>query len=173
MRHTPETKAKLSKRRVGALNPFHGKTHTPEVKMRLSESARIRNLSRTYEPAPRRITLPSQDALAYVAGLIDADGSIRFKTDHSTQKRVPRPRVVIYNTSAPLIDWLCSTFDHGSVTKGNVGREQVLAWSITAARDVYALLTAVRPWLIVKADDADIALDHLREKYGEEVVANG
>lgn len=173
MRHTQATRERLSALHSGERNPFFGLTHTPEVRARLSENARHRNRSRTYEPAPRRIALPDEATLAYVAGLIDADGSIRFKTDHSTQKRRPRPRVVIYNTSRPLIEWWLETFQHGSVTNGNKGREQVLAWSIAGARDVYALLAAVRPWLIVKGADADIALVFLREKYTEEVVANG
>jgi hypothetical protein len=103
--------------------------------------------------------------LTYVAGLIDADGSIRFKTDHSTKVKVRRPFVSVYNTNTELVAWLMATFGHGCVAKGNMGREQVFSWTIQGARDVYALLTAIRPWLIVKRGDADAALEYLREKY--------
>lgn len=165
MRHTDETRAKLSAQRQGANNPFYGRTHTPETRQRISESSRNRNLARTYEPAPQRITVPSGWQLAYIAGLVDADGSIRFRTDNSTSKKVQRPFVAIYNTNVALIDWLVSTFGHGSVAKANMGRERVLAWSVTGARDVYALATALRPMLIVKASDADAAINFLKEKY--------
>jgi len=165
MRHTDETRAKLSALRQGANNPFYGRTHTPEARQRISESSRNRNLARKYEPAPQRITVPSGWELAYLAGLIDADGSVRFKIDHSTAEKVKRPFVSVYNTNLALIDWLVSTLGHGSVTKGNMGREQVMAWTIQGARDVYALLTALRPMLIVKASDADAALNFLKEKY--------
>lgn len=165
MRHTDETRAHLSSIRQGAANPFYGKTHTEETKLRIAESSRLRNQSRTYEPAPQRITIPGPETCAYLAGLIDADGSIRFKTDHSTKQKVRRPFVTVYNTNKDLITWLGETLGNGCVTKGNLGRDQVLAWTIQGAHDVYALLIAIRPWLIVKAVDADTALWYLREKY--------
>lgn len=166
MRHTAATRSALSVARTGAANPFYGKTHTADARARISAAATHRNRSRTYEPAPQRITLPDEVTLAYVAGLIDADGSVRFKTDHSTSAKVRRPFVSIYNTSVPLIEWLVATFGHGCVSRGNLGREQVFAWTIQGARDVYALLVAVRPRLVVKGDDADDALEHLRRRYG-------
>lgn len=168
MRHTDETRALLSEARKGSLNPFFGRTHTPEVRERLSVSARNRNLSRTYEPAPQRIAIPGSIEIAYTAGMVDADGSIRFKTDHSTAVKVRRPFVSIYNTSRTLMDWLMDTYGHGCITKGNVGREQVLSWTLGGARDVFALVGAIRPHLIVKAEDADDVLECLRGRYGWE-----
>jgi hypothetical protein len=168
VRHTPETKAKLSEMRRGERNPFYGRRHTPEARAKISAATRHRNLTgqRAYEPSPQRIVLPGEDTLAYVAGLVDADGSIRFSGG--------RPFIAIYNTNASLIAWLVETFGYGCLSNGNMGREQVRAWRLSAARDVYALVGALRPRLIVKAEDADIALAWLRDKYGwEEVVANG
>lgn len=151
--------------RRGERNPMFGRKHTPEALALIGAGARVTNARRQYVPVPQRIVIPDETTLAYIAGLVDADGSIRF--------RKGRPFVSIYNTNTDLIAWLMRTLGHGSVSNGNLGREQVVAWSIQAARDVYALVTAIRPWLIVKADDADAALAHLLEKYGEEVVANG
>lgn len=165
MRHTATTKAKLSEMRRGERNPFFGRKHTPETRAKIAESTRHRNLTgkRSYAPAPQRITLPDESTLAYVAGLVDADGSIRFSGG--------RPFIAVYNTSQELIAWLVNTFGYGCLSNGNMGREQVVCWRLGAARDVYALVSAIRPRLIVKAGDADIVLAWYREKYGEEVVA--
>lgn len=163
MRHTAETKAHLSAIRQGSANPFYGRTHTAEF----GEDQAARNRMRTgpRDPLPQQIVIPDKALCAYLAGLIDADGSIRFKTDHSTRTKNRRPFVTVYNTSRELIDWLMATLGHGCVAHGNLGREQVLSWTVQGARDVYALLTAIRPWLIIKSADADTALWYLREKY--------
>ena len=155
MRHTEETKQKLSAMRRGPLNPFYGKKHTEEFKARARLILRDHAGKSTL--APQRLIVPIGITAAYLAGMIDADGSVRFRRG--------RPFVAVYNTYKPLIDWLVKTLGCGSVSKGNMGRELVQAWCITAARDVHALLGAVRPHLIVKAGDADAALAHLRDKY--------
>lgn len=168
MRHTDATRAKLSEMRRGPRNPFFGRKHTEETKAKIAERTRINNLTRRYEPAPQRVVLPDEMTLAYVAGLVDADGSIRFARG--------RPFAGIYNTNRGLIDWLVATFGCGNLSNGNMGREQVVCWRLDRARDVYAFVSAIRPRLIVKAADADAALAYLREKYGlgaEEVVTSG
>lgn len=157
MRHTDATKQKLSEMRRGDRNPFYGRTHSPEVRAMLAERASRQNAARQYEAAPQLIRAPEGVSAAYLAGMIDADGSVRFKKG--------RPFVSIYNTHRPLMGWLMETLGHGSLSSGNVGRERVIAWTIQGARDVHALLCAVRPFLIVKAADADAALAHLRGKY--------
>lgn len=167
MKHSTATREKISAMQTGERNSFYGRRHSPEARAKISAATRHRNLSgkRAYAPAPQRIVLPDEKTLAYVAGLIDADGSIRFSGG--------RPFIAIYNTSAALIEWLTATFGYGCISNGNKGREQVVAWRLSAARDVYALVSAVRPRLIVKAADADVVLAWLSDKYGEEVVANG
>lgn len=168
MRHTDETKRKLSEMRSGERNPMYGRKHTPEALRRIGLASQATNARRQYLPMPQRVRIPDTETLAYVAGLVDADGSIRFS------KR--RPFIAIYNTSVPLIDWLVATFGCGNLANGNMGREQVVCWRLDRARDVYALVSAIQPRLIVKAADAVVVLAHLREKYGaalEEVVANG
>lgn len=165
MRHTETTKQKLSDMRRGERNPMFGRKHTPEALKRIGVGARATNARRQYLPMPQRVVIPDETTLAYVAGLVDADGSIRFSGQ--------RPFIAIYNTNAPLIQWLLDTFGCGNISNGNMGREQVVAWRLDRARDVYALVSALRPRLIVKAADADAALDHLRAKYGEEVMAHG
>jgi len=157
MKHTEETKRLLSDMRRGERNPFYGKKHSPEFIEQARRRMQGLNAARQYEAAPQKVRVPTGNDLAYLAGMIDADGSVRF--------RKGRPFVAVYNTSRPLIDWLLATMGHGSVSYGNEGRERVMAWCIQGARDVYALSTALLPLLIVKRGDAEAALAYLREKY--------
>lgn len=157
MKHSRKTIAKLSAMRTGYRNPFYGRHHSDEFKAAQSARTRAYNATRQYEPSPQSIVAPSGPVAAYLAGMIDADGSVRFKRG--------RPFVSVYNTNVPLIDWLSKTLGGGTVSKGNMGRKQVFAWTITAARDVFALLCAVRPLMIVKASDADAALKFFQGKY--------
>lgn len=157
MKHTHATKLKLSAMRRGELNPFYGKKHTPEFRAAQSARTRAYNAERKYQPSPQQIVAPTDHVAAYLAGMIDADGSIRFRRGY--------PFVAIYNTHRPLMDWLMLVLKHGSISNGNKGRKTVRAWNVHAARDVYALITAVYPFLIVKRRDADAALEYLRGKY--------
>ena len=76
MVHAEETKRKLSEMRTGNKNPFYGKHHTEETKARLANATRVYNLSRKYDISPQSIRIPSSQELAYVAGIIDGEGSI-------------------------------------------------------------------------------------------------
>lgn len=156
MRHTEATKQKLSEMRRGR-NPFYGKKHSPEFRVRLSERTKAFNAKRQYAVQPQKITAPTGTTAAYIAGMVDADGSIRT--------RGGRPFVAIYNTHRPLIEWVMATLGHGCVTKGPMGRERVEAWTVSAAQDVWALIHAIYPFLIVKKGDADAVLKILSEKY--------
>ena len=116
MRHTDQTKAKLSEMRRGERNPFFGKRHSDEFRRQQSERTRAFNAKRQYEAAPQQIVVPTDVAiLGYLAGMIDADGSIRFR-------RQKHPFVCIYNTHEPLLDWLRATLRYGSIYRvsGNV-----------------------------------------------------
>jgi hypothetical protein len=160
MRHTDETKRKLSAMRSGERNPFFGKKHTPETLAKIAARTRLYNAQRQYIPHPQKIVAPTGALAGYLAGIIDGDGSVCFVKK--------RPRVTVYGTCRPLMDWLKATLGNGSIGKHNTGRELNLSWTITAARDVHALLVAVRPFMIVKATDADEVLDFYRRKYGWE-----
>lgn len=90
MKHTEETKRKLSEMRKGKKNPFYGKTHTEEAKRKMALATRRRNLSTgQYNLAQQKVTIPKGGALAYFAGLIDADGSIRFVKEKGHLREFP------------------------------------------------------------------------------------
>ena len=99
----------------------------------------------------------------YAAGFMDGEGCIT--TSQNTF------RVTITNTNRPILDWFLNTFG------GNINNQHIpknprwnTAWKWVAAsrKDVASFLKAVRPYLKVKASEADVVLSYLQkhsEKY--------
>ena len=158
-KHTEETKKKLSEMRKGERNPFYGKKHTPETLKKLSEATTRFNKNRTYDIEPMKLKIFDEIVCAYVAGLIDGEGSI---TAHHG-----RQVVYIYNCDEGLMRWLRRNVGRDYRVAHENGREPNYIWSAAAARDVYYLLTRVRRYLVIKQGRADIAMKALEEKYGE------
>lgn len=163
-RHTEETKRKLSEMRSGEKNPFFGKRHSAETKAKLATVTRRYNLTtRTYDINPRAIPDLAEWQRAYIAGLLDGEGTVHKA---SGRKSIA---VSIANTHRPLIDWLLLTTKAGGVSKMNspIEREPCWSWYLYGARDVAAFIMMVRPFLIIKAERADEALASLQAKYGD------
>lgn len=161
--HTEATKRKLSDMRRGDKNPFYGRTHTDATKARMAETTRTFNkTTRAYDINPRQIPELLEWQRAYIAGLIDGEGTISLP---SGRKPV---QLSIANTHRPLIDWLLSTVGGGcSKNTSAIAREPCWQWYLYAARDVAAMIQMTRPFLIIKAERADAALAALTEKYGD------
>lgn len=101
--------------------------------------------------------LPQRDTdLAYLAGIIDGEGSIF--------RRVPLPRrkwgVEVANTDVGLIEWLAGLGGRVRV-EHRIGGRTVYHWQVYARRDMVELLTAVRPYMRIKAARAGEALGEL------------
>jgi hypothetical protein len=98
---------------------------------------------------------------AYIAGLIDGEGSISYTRNH--------PKVMIYNTSKELIEWIQKALGFGTVCL-NVKKERNDKWKpcfmyeATNFHDVYALLSRVLPYLKVKRKKAVDALRLIERK---------
>lgn len=159
-RHTEETKRKLSEMRRGARNPFFGKKHTPETREKLAGVLRGMNAKRQYDLGPLTLPQLSTTQLAYIAGLIDGEGHIGSPAGRKMFS------VSIANIYTPLMTWLVETMGGGySTSKDPRAREPCHLWVIYATRNVAALLRAVRPYLIIKADRADEVLALMEQKY--------
>jgi len=158
MRHTEESKRKLSEMRRGSGNPFYGRKHTEESKRRISNGLRLYDGKRQYRIHPQSIRIPIGLNLGYLAGIVDGEGSIRF--------RKGRPFIAIYNSDDSLFQWLLHQTGRAPVVGDYRGRVPGWAWAISAARDLYALGKALEPHLVVKKSDLNIVLRFLEDKYG-------
>jgi hypothetical protein len=170
MIHTEETKRKLSEMRTGENNPFYGKHHTEETKNKLAKATRAYNFSRAYEIAPFSLHIPSSQEVAYIAGIIDGEGSIVLRHRKSgTREKDIYPSVMVYNNSKELMDWLVASIGGTYRLSDKRGREPGYTWQITAAKDVFTFLNFIIPHLLIKHQKAVEARDYLNEKYGEKL----
>jgi hypothetical protein len=162
MKHTDETKQKLSDMRKGEKNPFFGQKHTQETKQKLAKVLREHNANRTYKITQSTIVVPDEIKMSYLAGIVDGEGTVGF--------RRKRPFVAIYNSNQELMEWLISNV--GGTYSGTDKRGRVLGytWSVQSARNVYVLCSALLPLLIIKREKANEVIKHLEEKYGERIT---
>lgn len=93
-------------------------------------------------------------SIAYIAGLIDADGTI---TIAKSRKNSFCPQVYITNTCRPLIDWcdkivpLPNTICQKRKKRDNHNDAWEIRWSYNAS---LAVIDLVKPYLIVKLPQA-------------------
>ena len=103
----------------------------------------------------------SDTQLAYLAGLLDADGSIdlRFRTDTEATLVL---RAQVYNTDEELIDWLCLTFGGkkhkaGRSDQGNHWKQE-FTWYLNGDRAV-EMLAGILPYMHIKRARAALAIE--------------
>jgi hypothetical protein len=99
--------------------------------------------------------------LAYIAGIVDGEGCIMLqKCSARASDAYIFPVVKVANTDFRLMDWLTDKVGAGSIqyrTRSHVGCKNVQHWTI-ASNQAIEFLKAIRPYLIVKAQQADVAL---------------
>jgi hypothetical protein len=99
--------------------------------------------------------------LAYAAGIIDGEGSIGLAKTRRRGQAAPNwnVRLEVASTDWRLLSWLRNTFDLGAI--GNVhsraGWRPCGRWTVHK-RAAGEVIQAVRPYLVIKAEQADIAL---------------
>ena len=102
----------------------------------------------------------SETEAAYLAGLIDGEGSIYIRPGGRRSIRV-----TVANTDIHVMDWLRGI--GGSVIRnrlhGSLGRLVVYSWGVSSWRNSLAVLHAVAPFLIIKKQRALDALALLAE----------
>ena len=100
--------------------------------------------------------------LPYVAGIFDGEGSTGNTTDNRGCRKL---QLFIANDYKPLLEQIKVQFG-GGVCESTPGSWQ---WTTGAADAMFAFLTAVLPYLVIKAKEASIALaitTTIREKGG-------
>jgi hypothetical protein len=113
------------------------------------------------KPLPSQLRLPDAIGLAYLAGIVDGEGSIRSggyntKTDW---------QITVSNTDPNLMEWLKTIGGRvyvPSMASNQLGHKQCFTWSVHRSNEVVALLMALLPYLIIKREPARRALSAMR-----------
>ena len=117
----------------------------------------------------------SDTEAAYIAGIIDGEGSIYIlRASGANKKKYPYPRVVIYNTSEELIDWIKKVLDKAEIrytviTNPREGKYKTCyAITIDGIANIYPLLKSIEPYIVIKRDRVRTALEEIRKLIGVE-----
>jgi len=144
----------------------------PELAIRRLLSHKSAGLRiRAWEDRYRQVRHMSEAQAAYLAGLLDGEGHIGVRWAVIRTGRYPRGGVTaalvvsLTNTSAEVIRWLVETTGCGRV---NGPYQQGLRrpkwyWQISGYQ-ASAVLNRIRPYLIIKAHEADLFLEMVRLK---------
>lgn len=122
-------------------------------------SVECRRLAR-YRNGRRAAALSTAQA-AYLAGLIDGEGSIMLNPRGAG---AITSRVAISNTHRGILDWVASTTGVGKVQTmraEGISNRTSYAW-VTNGDGALSLLEQVRPFMIVKTAQADLAIEAQR-----------
>lgn len=99
---------------------------------------------------------------AYLAGLIDGEGCITKTPDAW--------RVAIFNTDEKVIAWLLRFGGNIHWRTRPATRQHwkpSAQWHVSNLRDLLALLESVRPYMVIKAEKADLAIADIRRDLDE------
>jgi hypothetical protein len=104
----------------------------------------------------------SETTKAYLAGIIDGEGTITIVKNNRKRKKgkeyfYSRAVVTIANTSYSLLDYLKSLEIGGfSYDRRRVPRyKQVFQWCLASILSVYSFLKAILPYLVIKKSKAE------------------
>lgn len=111
--------------------------------------------------------------LAYAAGIIDGEGTLYIKRDkrrnQAGEERVSHHvHIAVKMCDEGVLKWLHETFGGGMAPVKHVpGKRPLFRWEIASDRS-FAFLMSIRPYMRVKARQADLALDfeNLRGRHG-------
>jgi len=121
---------------------------------------------KTRRPFIKNFELPDKDSLIYFAGMLDADGNIKFDKwkGRDYQRRIG---VRVANTSKELAEWLKKKFgsNYYASKPYSFHQEIVYHWQTYDRFKAYIILKSVLPYLIVKRKQAEKVIRFLEEKY--------
>lgn len=100
--------------------------------------------------------------LSYFAGFVDGEGCIRIGKTYSAKRSVNhRLEFIVANTDAKPLLKMREYFGGGHIRGRN--RDSLLYWTLYND-DALKFIRAIRPYLITKADQADVAIRFMEAK---------
>lgn len=116
----------------------------------------------------------TRNKIAYLAGLIDGEGNIAVIRRELSRRENYNVRVSLYNNSIPLITWILKEFGGTKTTRSRRNPRHatsyIISWNHAQAAK---LLRAVKPFLIVKAKQAKLALQAATIRSGNKPGRSG
>lgn len=117
------------------------------------------------------LNLLTEPQKAYIAGIIDGEGSIMgYKVSRKAAARGFgwKLGVSVGNTNYDLIHWLRDTTGIGSWRESsepkNPKHKRAAKWYVSSRKDIEQLLEAVLPYLLIKRRNAELALEFVKLK---------
>ncbi len=107
---------------------------------------------------------------AYMAGLMDGEGSFSIGTTYETGKPHYVVHIRLYNTNSKLINWVIRNFggkpSWGNKNGGNIEnlktQKQMCQWFLTGRNAIEIFLLAIIPYLVAKKEQANLILQYTR-----------
>ena len=103
----------------------------------------------------------------YVAAMLDGEGTIVL---HKNATGSYFLQVIIYNSSVKLMRWLVSNFGgrYYTRTKQETSKRTQYAWHPSGKKNRELFLLGALPYMVIKTEQAKVALEFLRLGYGEQ-----
>lgn len=116
---------------------------------------------------------------SYLAGIIDGEGTIAINKHNAASrgnsdlKQTYAVELTIVNTDIRLMKWIISNFGGQYYVRPsrNPKHKQSMAWRATGAANRTQILLGVLPYLIMKHEQATLALQYLELHYTKDNVA--
>ena len=118
------------------------------------------------------VTLTEAQA-AYFAGIVDGEGTIGVTLSGDKRCCCYRPMMIVTNTSMALMDWIGKNLGGNgwAIWRQPLGNaKRVATWYFSRAQ-IKVVLPQIRPYLVIKAEQADLVAEMLR--LGEQPRTDG
>lgn len=107
--------------------------------------------------------LSERERLSYLGGIIDGEGHVAITKSVCKTYIQYSLRIRVGNTSFELISWLKENFGGGISTIGRkLQWKDIRTWELVSLK-AYRLLKRVKPFLIIKAERADLGMDYYHD----------
>jgi hypothetical protein len=107
---------------------------------------------------------------AYMAGLMDGEGSFSISVTHETGKPHYAVNIRLYNTNPRIIQWVIAHFGgkpswgdkNGSNIENLKSQKKICQWFLTGRKAMESFILSVLPYLVAKREQANLLLQYIR-----------